>query len=254
MVTRRIWLILIVLGSVLLAVRGRAAPASPPMPDAFLISESFDYGFSPGVAYNAVSDEYLVVWGMPYDILARRFSSRGELLGSVVAVATGSDREAWPAVAYDCTNDRYLVVRSGEVATDNWDVCDRFIAWDGNLAAGEFAIDASTVDASYSPRVAEAHAQGDYVVVWEDYAYGGGGPQYVVRGRRLMARRVHHREPCLRESPQPRCRVQPGDGRGLSERRRRTELDAHLVRRQPSALHLGRSAQLGPALRLDRHL
>lgn len=187
MVTRRIGLILIVVGSTLLAVGGRAAPAAPPMPDAFLVSETFEHGFSPTVAYNAEHDEYLVVWGTPYDIYARRVSSRGELLGSEIAVATGADREAWPAVDYDRTNDRYLVVWSREVAASNWDVYGRFIPWDGSSPAGEFAIDSSTTDASYSPKVAYAHAQGEYLVVWEDYAYGGGWPEYVVRGRRLMA-------------------------------------------------------------------
>jgi PKD repeat protein len=186
MSTRRIILIVLVASATLLTVRTSAAPAAPPMPPAFLISDSFGYGFDPALAYNSQHDEYLAVWGDPYDIYARRVSSRGELLGNEFVVAADfDDREAYPSVAYDSVNDRYLVVWAREVATDNWDVYGRFIPWDGNPTAGEFAIDSSASDASYSPKVAYALSQGEYLVVWEDYALGW--PEYVVRGRRVKA-------------------------------------------------------------------
>jgi hypothetical protein len=186
MAIKRVFFVLIVLGGTLLTVGSWAALAAPPpMPEAFLISGSWQYGFSPAVAYNSVRDEYLVVWGTPYDIYARRVSSRGELLGSEIAVATDSDREYDPSVAYDSVNDRYLVVWAREISSDNWDIYGRFIPWDGNSSAADFPIDSSAGDSSYSPRVAYALAQGEYLVVWEDYATGW--PEYVVRGRRLMA-------------------------------------------------------------------
>jgi hypothetical protein len=182
---KRIWLTVLVASSAMLALRGSAVLAAPPMPPAFLVSDAFGHAFDPALAYNTEDDEYLVVWGTPYDIYARRVSSRGELLGTEFPIATDAASETSPSVAYDPVNDRYLVVWAREVSAGNWDIYGRFVPWDGNPTTTAFAIDSSASDNSASPRVAYALTQGEYLVVWEDYAVGW--PEYVVRGRRIAA-------------------------------------------------------------------
>ena len=188
---KRVLLIVLVASGVMLAVGGGArppavaAPAAPPMPPAFLISDSYGHGFDPALAYNSQRDEYLAVWGTPYDIYARRVSSRGELLGSEFAIATASASETDPSVAYDPVNDRYLAVWAREISSSNRDIYGRFIPWDGNPTAGEFAIDSLASEDSWSPRVAYALAQGEFLVVWADSS--GVSPPVRIRGRRVYA-------------------------------------------------------------------
>ncbi|NOR84190.1 MAG: hypothetical protein GQ526_11935, partial [Ardenticatenales bacterium] len=89
------------------------------------------------------------------------------------------------SVAYDPVTNRYLVVWAREMPSSNYDIYGRFIPWDGIPTASEFPIDSSTSDDSSSPKVAYALAQGEYLVVWEDYS--GGWPEYRVSGRRVKA-------------------------------------------------------------------
>ncbi|MBW6466586.1 MAG: PKD domain-containing protein [Brevefilum sp.] len=165
-----------------------------PMRPPFLVSDGYGYGFNPVLAYNSVRDEYLAVWGDPYNLHGRRVSSRGELLGAQFDISINALLDKDPSVAYDPLNDRYLVVWSRNItpATSdpydkgNSDIYGRFIAWDGSAAAAAFAIDSSTSDSSFSPKVVYAAATQEYLVVWEDYVptYPN---YYSVRGRRIFA-------------------------------------------------------------------
>jgi hypothetical protein len=70
--------------------------------------------YKPAVAYNYIHHEYLVVWhntwpGGHRDIYAQRVSESGKLLGPWFAISAGSNDRLQPAVAYNATNDEYLI-------------------------------------------------------------------------------------------------------------------------------------------------
>ena len=101
--------------------------------------------YKPGVAYNWVHDEYLVVWHNTWpdghrDIYARRVSESGQLL-SWFAVSTGPNDRIQPAVAYNATADEYLVVWMYDVNGDGsvYEIWGRTIAWNGAYQDPEFA-------------------------------------------------------------------------------------------------------------------
>lgn len=142
----------------------------------------------PAVAFAEGPDEYLVVWenqwGGDYrDIYAQRIAADGTLLSNFsVASLPNSSRN--PAVAYDPTRDRYLVVWSTESSTfDYLDLYGRFIprvAPDPSLT--EFLIDSRQSYDEY-PDVEFALAQDEFMVVWaKTYLFN---PE--VFGRRIAA-------------------------------------------------------------------
>ncbi len=146
-----------------------SAPMALPMINEFAISDTALTGFEPSVAYNSKHDEYLVVWGDPYNIYGQRINSRGELLGDDFSIAENlSVREFSPDVTYDATHDQYLVVWVHEHSTSDWDIYGRLIPYDGSSSLyNEFPIDSSSSN-SLNPKVVYALAQGYFLVVWED--------------------------------------------------------------------------------------
>jgi hypothetical protein len=68
-------------------------------------------GTSPAVAYNAGSDEFLVVWaergGEEPAVVGRRLDGKGTPIGQAFLIASGPGHS--PAVAYDRRRQRYLV-------------------------------------------------------------------------------------------------------------------------------------------------
>ncbi len=144
--------------------------------------------YNPHVAYNSVRDQYLVVWhnfwGGSRDIYGRRLDGEGNLLSSFTISAGAVDR-VQPAVAYDPLNDRYLVVWSYDFHGDgsDWDVYGRLIPWNGpDAGLTEFPIETSTRTQSAS-EVAFAHAQQEYMVVWNN---SGGGVPRDIEGARIQ--------------------------------------------------------------------
>ena len=123
-----------------------------------------------------------MVWDGGWNISARRVSSRGELLGEKWSIASAGASLLWPDVAYDETNDRYLVVWARENSISDRDLYGRFLPWDGPSALlTEFPID-TTHPVVEQPQVAYAHAQGEFMVVWPT-----GSPRVEVWGRRITA-------------------------------------------------------------------
>jgi hypothetical protein len=129
--------------------------------------------YSPKVAYNGTSGEYLVVWGdarngtTNYDIYGQRVSSSGALLGSDIAISTASGNQYLPAVAYNSTIGDYLVAwqdpRSGNIR----DIYGQRVSSSGALLGSEIPISTDSGDQS-SPQVAYNSASGEYLVVWTD--------------------------------------------------------------------------------------
>ena len=142
------------------------------------------------VAFAEGPDEYLVVWhnlwgGGYYDIYAQRISAEGVLL-SGFSIASVPNDSFMPAVAYDPTRDRYLVVWSYDFSGDGSDVDlrGRFIPRLGpDPSLTQFTID-SDPNNQLLAKVEFALAQDEFMVVWTDL--GNLNPPKVI-ARRVFA-------------------------------------------------------------------
>jgi hypothetical protein len=127
--------------------------------------------YEPAVAYNYLHDEYLVVWtnvwpGGTADIYARRVSLTGEIL-SWFCITTGTESRSWPALAYNGTNDEYLVVWAYEASSMVYDIWGKIIPWNGPGTNPEFQIISHPVDRSFwVPQVAWNSNHNEYLVIW----------------------------------------------------------------------------------------
>jgi hypothetical protein len=140
---------------------------------------------SPGVAYNPAAGEYLVVWegndANEVEIFAQRVSAGGALLGGRIQVSLqGANGDPFstahtPSVAYNPTEQEYLVVWRGEVgATEEFEIWGRRLSASGERLGGSDDLRVSDMgpdgDADYDafrPSVAYNSAAGEYLVVWE---------------------------------------------------------------------------------------
>ena len=127
--------------------------------------------YVPAVAYNSRHHEYLVLWHNKWsgnrDIYARRVSETGKLL-SWFAVSAGPHDRVQPAVAYNATNDQYLVVwmynANGDGST--YEIWGRTVAWNGSSMGAEFQIITWPNRTFWTPSVAWNGYRNEYLVVW----------------------------------------------------------------------------------------
>ncbi len=178
------------------------------------------YANSPAVAYNSTADEYLVVWyGTDYDggLVAGEY----EIFGQRIDAATGAEIGAndfrisdaggtgdpnydaqYPVVAYNSTDDEYLVVWYGEdnvgglVDNETEIFGQRLDAATGaELGSNDFRISdmggtGSVFDGhAIYPALAYNATDHEYLVVWqgEDNVGGLGDGEVEVFGQRLDA-------------------------------------------------------------------
>ena len=142
--------------------------------------------FSPAVAYNPRSREYLVTWrsdGLAtdeeYEVFAQRLSAQGDLLGGNFRVSTtGTDgdasRDAFPpSIAVDPYNGEYLIAWSADpLATDeDFEIFSQRVSARGALLGpatrvsftgpeGDGARSARQAAVTFNPR------SGEYLVAW----------------------------------------------------------------------------------------
>jgi hypothetical protein len=155
-----------------------------------VISERSSNEYSPDIAYNSNHNEFLVVWenfwpGGHHDIYAQRVSGDGQLL-SWFAVASNSNKQINPSVAYDPVRDRYLVVWAYDYYGNDtdWDVYGRFIPWNGpDINLTDFPICTFTSQ-QRRPVVVSAQAQDEFLVTWTNAP--SGNPTYI-SARRVFA-------------------------------------------------------------------
>jgi PKD repeat protein len=164
-------------------IYGQLVNADGTLPGAanLAISTAAGRQFEPAIAYNAASDEYLVVWfdsrNGDFDIYGQRVDADGVLLGAGdptvnFAISTAVFSQQRPVVAYNAAGDEYLVV--WEDARDGYP-CDLYgqrVDADGVLlGAGDptvnFAI-STAPDYEDQPAVAYNPASDEYLVVWDD--------------------------------------------------------------------------------------
>ncbi len=164
------------------AGQGAAAPALPQVATGAFLSPEVKisplqtpdaHRFSPAVAYNSQHKQYLVVWynqwASSFDIYAQRVNSSGQLVGEWFSVASGPNNRLCPAVAYNATDDEYLVVYMYDASGNgtHYDIMGQRLDWNGAKIGGAFQIAIATGDTSnYLPKVVWKQEFDEYLVVW----------------------------------------------------------------------------------------
>jgi hypothetical protein len=168
--------------------------------------------FSPAVAYDSKDNEYLVVWyadtvsNDDYEIFAQRLSAVGAELptGSATGAAdfqisntvpAGPTRAALdPAIAYDSTDNEYLVAWYADALASQDDEFESFgqrIAADTGAEIGTDDFQISHMDpagigrGAFAPAIAYSAQANEYLATW----YGDGSPladnEYEIWGQRI---------------------------------------------------------------------
>jgi len=149
----------------------------------------------PAVAYNTISNQYLVVWeDYPSGsqslghIRGQRVKANGKLAKEDFWISgPAATNESEPAVAYNPVNNRYLVVWVDwrNLATRGYDIYRQRVKTTGKLAGGDFRISGPAATGSeWSPTVAYNHFYKRYLVVWVDNRNGA------TRGWEIYGQRV----------------------------------------------------------------
>jgi hypothetical protein len=131
----------------------------------------------PDVAYNAKTNQYLVVWedyvqGVgAYAIYGRLISATGQFISDEIIRGVSVTTPARPAVAYAYTSNKYLVVWEEDFTSgpNTWiDIVGQVVNSDGTLSGARFTI---SQDVGGQPRrlpdLAYNRHRDDYLVVWE---------------------------------------------------------------------------------------
>jgi hypothetical protein len=137
----------------------------------------------PDVAYSPVQDEYLVVYNYEVtssdtDIYGTRFKWNGSLISAPFPIITVVDKQMYPSLAYNSTDDEYLVVYTNEWVGGHMDIAaQRIDASDGSLISWA-NVATGTGEQRYDPDVAYNPARNQYLIT---YAIAP-GPTYI-RGK-----------------------------------------------------------------------
>lgn len=179
-------------GSTLAHPRGasnNAANMWAPDGDVLPISREAQAQESPAVAYNALTDEYFIVWhdrrnlqtmgnviaaGTQTDIYGVLITGEGTgapgtAVGSDFAVTRQLQNQFFPDVVYNPTEDEYLVVWQDQrhISTTSSDIFGQRVDADGTLLGNDIAI-STIVRPQMNPRVAYNADANEYLVVWQD--------------------------------------------------------------------------------------
>jgi len=126
-----------------------------------------------GLVYNAVDDEYLILWTQmaqadvaDSDVYGQRLSSTGEIIGQPFAVSSASGNQRGAIAAWNERDDQYLVVWWQEVL-DSSDLYGQRVSSEG-LLLGEPITISDAPDDQWFPAIAYDSRSNGYLVVWED--------------------------------------------------------------------------------------
>jgi len=160
----------------LFALASTSTAASPSITEDFLLTEGGALQGVPSVAYDSNHDSFLVAWtdfrnrgGSELDIYARIVDAQGQPKTEDFPVTTAPQGQGFSAVAFDPSNDRYLVAWTDwrhAQAVDS-DIYARLVNADGTLHGPAFPIARRRVSQKY-PAVAFDPQRGRFLVVWAD--------------------------------------------------------------------------------------
>lgn len=146
-------------------------------PNEFAIINWTSDQWNPKVAYNPVSQEFMVTWGnapspgVPY-ISARRVKADGSgFPDTAFAVNSGAEPRINPDIAYNRFLNNYLIVwekdaPGGDIWGKRLDASGGILTTTGALPTGEYAI-AAWPDSEERPSVAACALTGQYIVAWQ---------------------------------------------------------------------------------------
>ena len=158
----------------------RGALASP-IAEA-IVSWEYDQ-IQPAAAFNTATNQYLVVWedhhwgyGDNWDIYGRFVSGGGATVGGIFGISWddgGEDHDRMaPDVAYNTSDDEYLVVFEYAYSATDHDVLGQRVDADGSLIGSEVWLASSSASQS-APAVTYNPAANEYLVVYEELAGSG---------------------------------------------------------------------------------
>jgi RHS repeat-associated protein len=171
-------------------IRGKIVDADgdPVTADFDVTAESNDQAV-PAAAYDVSAGNYLVAWQSYVDVnnlddvQGRRVDRSGNLLGSRIGIATGSDDQRAPDLAWGAARGEWLVVWERQAPeVTNWDVYARRVSGGGPVGDA-IAVYGGLLDQRY-PAVAYDGQTGEYLPAWQDYRSGS---DWDVYGQRVDA-------------------------------------------------------------------
>lgn len=151
---------------------GPRAPAAPAAGSA-IVSWEHDQ-IRPEAAYGSSAGQYLVVWedhhwgcGEDWDIYGQLVNDDGTLAGAKFGIAWEDENARLaPDVAYNSTDDEFLVVWEHEHSATDHDIRARRVDADGSLLGPEMSL-AYSNEYDSNPSVAYNSFSNEYLVVWE---------------------------------------------------------------------------------------
>lgn len=187
-------------GQLLNAATGRPLGANFPI--------SSGSGYAPTAAYNSDWNEYLVVWRRFFverdgfrsvtriDIYGARLSAAGDLINHI-QITDVVRTDTTPALAYNSTDNQYLVVWDGLYSTDPWEseILGQRLGPAGNeVGVNDFRISdmgpaGDGISRANAPAVVYNEADNEYLVVWSADDNSGAlvNDEYEIFGQRLDA-------------------------------------------------------------------
>lgn len=156
----------------------------------FAISAGSHDRVQPSVAYNAINDEYLVVWmhnpsgdNSTYEIWGRLVAWNGSSMGPEFLIIQWANRSFWtPRVVWNSVRNEYLVIWNALDTTTSLatDVAGYRVSADGAVIDPGFPIIITDVNEPHQADVVYNLAADGYLVVWrrmEGAANLGGAAQ-----------------------------------------------------------------------------
>ncbi len=157
---------------------------APTSPEGFLMGAEVEISpqltptdpdrYHPSAAYNYNRSQYLVVWhnmwasGHDREVIGQRVDASGHLVGLNFPISSGPSDRTQPAVAYNGTDDEYMVVWMYDV-NDNgqkYEIWGVRVNWNGTLLDAPFLIESVTNSTAWSPEIAWNPILNEYAVVW----------------------------------------------------------------------------------------
>jgi hypothetical protein len=144
----------------------------------------------PRIAYSPVRNAFMVVWcdgrnsaTTGNDIYGQLISATGTLIGSVIPIGVASNNQERPGIAYNSTNDQFLVVWNDlRNSSTGSDIYGQLLNSSGTLIGPNFVI-SSAKNVQDMSRVAYDPIKQQFLMVWSDGRTTADG--YDIYGQKL---------------------------------------------------------------------
>lgn len=136
-------------------------------------SEIIRESILPSVAFNPVTNQYLVAWEQALEqsveIRATFIDGKGNQVGPAFTVAPGNFLQSNPKVVFNPKTSQFLVAWSNAASAESpdADIHARLINADGSFGSGELVV-SSAIDFQLRPDAAVDTNTGQYLVTWLD--------------------------------------------------------------------------------------